>query len=141
MLDSVKLLTNVVSANLFDVVPDLKIYQGNTVTIFYIRLWQSDRNERFIPISDAVVTVDFMRSNTVAETPVAQTVTKTLTKSYPTVDRSIWQCDLTASDVAAITTGGFRVKVTQGTTTPFDTYIYSKMSLRKVPNSDTPLMA
>jgi hypothetical protein len=137
MLDNVKLLTNVVSVNTFDVVDVRNIYSGSSPVPFHIQLFQSDCKDRYIPVGTVItVTVEFLRADTVAETPLSQTVVKTLAQTYG-ADSSIWNVDLIAADVANITTGGFRVTITEDAVI---TKIYSKMSIRKVASSDWPLL-
>jgi len=132
MLNSIRLLINVVDINVFDVVTTRDIYAGSYPVPFHIQLWQDDKNERFIPDVSAVVKVQFLRMQSVGTEPASQTVVKTLTQTF-TDDPSIWGCDLASVDVANIVTGGFRVVIEEGTDV---TQIYSVMSIRKNPTSD-----
>lgn len=135
MLNSVKLLTNIGSVNVFDTINILTVYEGSYPIPFFIRLWQEDTDQRYIPATGATVTVEFLRMKTVGETNDAQDVVKALVDPYPE-DRSIWGVSLISSDVANLITGGFRVTIVEGTDV---TTIYSKMSIVKVPDSSWPL--
>jgi hypothetical protein len=103
MLDTAKLLTNVGSVNLYDVVDQVSLRQGNPDSV-YLRLWQSDKDDRYIPATGASLTVNFLRSNSVGQTPVNQTVSVPATNPYAD-DRSIWRVDLTNLQVNSIISG------------------------------------
>jgi len=137
MLNTVKILTNVSSVNLYDTVSTLNI-RANTYTVdFYIQLWQSDKGIRYIPAVGATMTIEFLRSDSVALVPVSQTVSATATAPflYPLQeDRSIWKATLTQANIANITTGGFRVTLLEATSR---TTLWSDMSIRKIPSSET----
>ena len=72
MLDSLKILTNVVSANVFDEVEVLELHQDSYPFSFRIMLWQDDKLQRYIPAIGSTAVVEFLRMETVAETPVSQ---------------------------------------------------------------------
>ena len=140
MLNSVKILTNVASVNLYDTVTTLDIRADSYTLDFYIQLWQSDTGMRYIPASGATVLIEFLRSDTVALVPVSQKVSKSAAAPYAAIvaggadDRSIWKVTLTQADVAKITTGGFRVVVTESTKV---STLFSSMTIRKIPSSES----
>ena len=137
MFDSVKILTNVMNVNLFTNSDELTIHEGSYPVTFTIRLYQSDRKDRYMPDATTTVRVEFLRADTVAQVPVSQTVIKTLNRAYPTSDGSIWSCQLTQADILKIVSGGFRVTIVEGTSpSAITTVVYNKMSIRKLPSSD-----
>jgi len=136
LLDLIKILSNVVDVNNFDSIDTLHIYAGSYPVKFYLRLWQSDRGMRYMPDSNVNVKVEFMRSDTVGQTNTTQTITKYLTQPF-SEDPSIFYVDLAEDDVSKITTGGFRITVTEGSgATEKTTVLYSSMTIRKRPSSD-----
>lgn len=136
MLNNIKILTNVESVNSFNVVDILHIQQGTYPLPFRIMLWQDDLNERYVPADGTTVTVEFIRMNTISQTPESRTVVKSLSQIYPDDDKSIWGCDLINNDIINVETGGFRITIMEGG----DVYtVYSKMTLRKEAYSDWPL--
>ncbi len=136
MLDSIKILSNVIDVNHFDIISSLNIYEGSYPVPFYLRLWQSDRDIRYIPDSVVTLKVEFMRSDTVGTTNTTQTITKYLTQPFSD-DPSIFYVDLEKDDVSAITTGGFRITVIEGSgASTKSTVLYSNMTVYKKPSSD-----
>lgn len=135
-MDSIKILSNVVDVNTFDIIDILNIYEGSYPVPVYIRLWQNDRKTRYMPDSTITVKLEFMRSDTVGQTNTTQTITKYVSQPF-TEDPSIFSVNLTESDVGKITTGGFRITVLEGVgATQKSTVIYSSMTIRKRPSSD-----
>ena len=140
MLNHVKILTNVSSVNQYNVVSTLDVRADSYTLDFYIQLWQSDMGIRYVPAAAATITIEFLRSDTVALVPVSQKVSKSATAPFAAVtaggadDRSIWKATLTQAEVAKITTGGFRVIVTEGTQVRT---LWSDMVIRKLPSSET----
>lgn len=132
MFDSVQILSNVISVNLFDIIETANIREGSYPVPFYVRLWQSDRKVRYVPAAGATIQIEFMRSDVVGEHNTSQTVTKTLLQPFALTDTSIWFVELTESDVSKIVTGGFRVTLIEGGQ---KTVLYSKMSVVKSPSS------
>lgn len=111
MLDTVKILTNVASANLFDRAESVKLLSGNAASV-YFQLYQSDRKERYVPASGSTVQVKFLRGNDVSATPTNQTTTITASNPYAE-DRSIWKCDLTIAQIDKVISGGMQVLLTE----------------------------
>ena len=137
MLNAVKILTNVSNVNLYDVVSTRDIRAGSYTVDFYIQLWQSDKAIRYVPALGATVVIEFLRSDTVALVPVSQKVTLTCTEAFKhplPSDRSVWKGTLVAADILKITTGGFRVTVTEATQV---TTLWSDMTIRKLPSSES----
>jgi hypothetical protein len=132
MLDSIQLLTNVVDVNTFDISSAISIHAGSYPVRFIIRLYQSDKKDRYIPASGAILKVEFLRMDTIAYTPTGQTVFKYLSQPFAN-DPSIWSVDLTQADVSKIISGGVRVTLTEGTTIKV---IFAKSTIMKYPNSD-----
>ena len=136
MFDSIKILNNVMSVNLFSVVDTFNVHQGSYPVAFTIRFWQSDRNDRYIPNTTTTVQVEFLRADTVGPSPVNQTVIKPMAQAY-TNDASIWNCSLSQADVNKIVSGGIRVTITEGPVgSQVITVVYAKMVIRKSPSSD-----
>lgn len=91
--------------NSFFVTKNQAFASGETVKVI-MRLWQSERNIRYIPISSAVITVDLKKSdNTV--------LTKTCAFTFAD-DRSIIEFNLTAVESAAVIGQNLVVKIVEG---------------------------
>lgn len=121
MFDSAKALTNVASVNIFDTIEGpVAVYALHAQSI-YLRLWQSDLKERYIPAAGATLQVKFPRAYTVgstrATTPAAdQSVTIAASNPYSN-DTSIWKVDLTSSQADLVVGGGIQITLTEGATT------------------------
>jgi hypothetical protein len=131
MFDNLKILTNVVSANAFDEVGVLELLQDSYPFSFRIMLWQDDKGQRYIPAVGSTAIVEFLRMETVAETPAVQTVTKALAQTYVD-DGSIWGCELVEADLDNVVSAGFRVTLTEGAAV---SVVYAKMTIRKLQSS------
>jgi hypothetical protein len=131
MLDSVRILEDVASLNSFSVAKSVNIHANSYPVDFYIRLFQSKASRRYIPATGAKVQVEFMRNDSLLSN--SSNLIKYLSKPF-TADSSIWSCSLTKADIAKITTGGFRVTVTEGSKV---TAVYSGSVIIKLPNSDS----
>jgi hypothetical protein len=122
MLDSAKMLQNVSNVNTFDTVPTVTVLGGSDTVNIYLRLFQSDRKERYVPETGSTLTVTFPRALTVnAEAspgPTSQDVTKSATTPF-TTDTSIWLVTLNGTaapdEVDTVTSGGFIVTLTEPT--------------------------
>ena len=135
MLDSVKLLNNVVDYNNFDVVASRVIRQGTYPVGFYIRLWQKDLDLRYIPVTGASLQLNFLRIETVAEEPGSQDVQKAMTQPF-SEDGSIWYVELTEDDIADIVSGGIQVVLTEGANV---TTLFEGQVIEKTPSSNCAL--
>lgn len=76
-----------------------------------MRLWQADKKIRYIPASDAVITVDLKKSDNT-------TLSKTCTFTFAD-DRSIIEFSLTDLETAALIGQNLIVKIVEGSETKF----------------------
>lgn len=138
MLDSVKILSNVCNVNNFSERGRLQIHAGSDQIVFYIQLFQSDLNLRYIPDALSTVQAEFLRSETVSEIPTSQDVVKTMNLAFASDDRSIWQATLDNDEISLITTGGMRFTVVEPTkvTVLFEDFVVDKLPMDQNPLSD-----
>lgn len=109
MLDSIRILTNVNSQNSFDVAATMDIRADSYPVDFYVQLYQSDHNLPYTPSATATVSIQFLRMDSIAAVPVSQS--QIIEAEAPFADKSIWKVTLYKENVQKITTGGFRVVV------------------------------
>lgn len=136
-LDTVKMLQNAASVNVFDEVEIVKILGNSDTVDIYFRLWQTDRDERYIPATGATMTVTFPRALTVdANTPANQDITKTATNPFSD-DRSIWKVTLDGTadpdEVDTVTGNSFQVSLTESGST---TVLWITQAIRKLVPED-----
>lgn len=139
MLNCAHILTNVSSINCYQVAVTQELRNAYAPFDFYVQLWQSDLGIRYIPATDATLKVEFLRADTVAITPVTQTVTytKAITDLPFATDASIWKFTLTAADIAKIVTGGFRLTLTETVGSVAVTRVlFISAAIRKLPDQD-----
>lgn len=132
MLDTAKILSNVASANLFDKVELAKLRASNAESI-YFRLWQTDRDERYVPASGSTMQVKFLRGSDVSATPTNQTTTVAASNPF-SGDTSIWKIDLTITQVDKIVSGGMQIVLVESavTKTIFVSDVISKVNIAGV---------
>jgi hypothetical protein len=128
VLDTAKILTNVASVNNFDQGDSAFVRVSNPASI-YLRLWQTDKAQRYIPAAGASLQVLFLRGTSVSATPTSQTVQIVASAPY-TDDRSIWKVDLTSTQVDQIVSGGMQLSLTESAVT---TTYFVKDVIVKVP--------
>ena len=137
MLNGVRILTNIKDVNSFDVVSTLDVRQGTDPLDFYIQLWQGDKGIRYVPVADVVVTIEFLRADTVGVTNTSRKVSEEANLVFEDFDNSIFMVSLTSAQVANITTGGFRVTVVETVNSvPLTKVVWSEMTIRKLPSSE-----
>ena len=138
MLDSIRILKNVVDQNNYETT-DVAYLRADTHPVdFYVQLWQSDLELPYVPDLTATVTIEFLRSDTVGETPTSQT--QSLSASASFADRSIWKVTLVEENVQKIVSGGFRVVIEDSVDPDKKETIWSSMSIRKLPSDQNPLL-
>ena len=142
MFNTAHLLTNVASVNNFTVVPILDLRADSSPVDVFFQLWQTDLGTRYIPAAGASTTlkVEFLRSDTVAPTPVSQTVSQMASQPFTADDRSIWKITLASADVAKVVSGGYRLTLTETiNAVVVTTVLFVKCTIRKLPSSGDPL--
>ena len=127
MLDTIQILKNVANVNNYATATIFNIFPGSTAASVFFQLFQQDLKLRFVPETGTKVKVSFLRHDTIALTPVSQTVSKYAEQAFPG-DRSIWKVDLSESEIAKIVTGGFQVEIDEPTAGK--TVLWSNMSIR-----------
>lgn len=136
-LSTALMLQNVKDVNTFDVVTTVTVLGGSDNVNVYIRLWQADREERYIPETSSTLTVTFPRNLTTDATddpgPSNQDILISATNPFTPDDRSIWLAALdgtaTPDEVDTIVSGGIIVTLTEpvnGITTFFVPMVITK---------------
>lgn len=128
MFDLIQILTDVVNVNTFDVVESRKLHQNTYPVDFYVRLYQSQSDSRYVPESGAKVKIEFMKSDTVIAS--STNIVKYMSKPFSS-DSSMWYVSLNQNDIAKIPSGGFRIILIEGSKT---TTVFSCGSIEKLPS-------
>lgn len=135
MLDSIKIISNYASVNNFQSVSTLRIMNGVEPFVVTIQLWQTDLKMRYVPEAGSTAQIEFLRHDSIAITPVTQTIKKPLQQASGQ-DTSIWKVSLTAAETAKIVSGGFRVTLKEPT--GGTKIVESTMSVRKEDSASSP---
>lgn len=134
--DSVKRITNLVSVNVFDQDDQPQLVRAGNQTVLYWQLWQSDRNQRYIPATGATLSINFPRSYSVGSssaTVPAFDQSFQVNATIPVIgglsDPSIWQVPLSAVQASLVASGGAQFILTENgvTSTYFMDSVISKL--------------
>ena len=136
MLDSVRLLSNVVDQNHYSVIPVAYLREGSHPVDFYIQLWQSDLDLPFALDSTKEVEIQFLRMDALGQNPTSRH--QEISATAPFDDKSVWKVELSEDNVSNIVTGGFRVVITDTNDASYQKILFSRMSIRKLPDDQNP---
>lgn len=101
-----------------------KTFVGGETLELYLRLFQDDKDIRYIPASGATITLDLLKSDDT-------TITKTATIPF-TDDRSVLQFSITDTETQDIISQNLVVKIVEGTNI---TFALLQSGIRKVNTS------
>lgn len=121
----IQLLSRDSTLNRIQVMPNVKINQGESLNLVFQLIDLDQKGLRFVPSSSATALVEISRFPDVFGSAGNQRVTtdfsirRPAAMLFPSDDRSLWYTPLSAADTSQIMSSNVRVTVTDGA----DTYI------------------
>ena len=120
---TLKVLNSDAILNSYINIESLQFTNGSDVELV-LKLWQCDKNIRYIPAAGAVITCDFLKSDN-------SVISKTATFPFAE-DRSIIQFSLSAADTAELISQNILIEIVEGAVTK---HAFLQNAIQKVANS------